>query len=457
MIVLTIGVFGRVKRGLVIAGITAFLLLQSNGVFALGLLQAYDEALKNDPVYHSAIYENEAGQQYRAMGRASLLPTVAINYSGSKNRADVDGTNIFGQVTTTHPEYTSRVAVLSLRQPIFNLDGVARYRQGVAQANYSDAQFTGRAQELMVRVVGAYANVQYAGDQLVLAVAQRDAFLEQMRVNKRMFDLGEGTKTDMLETQAKAELAEAQVIDARDSLVSARDTLASIVGREVTYLEPLSDNFRIQVLKPVSFEEWKQLALENNAEIAAQRYAIESAKQEVNKSRAGHAPRLDMVASYSDNKAETINTYNQDSVVRSVGFQLTIPLFSGGYVNAATTQAAANHMKAKADLYAKTNQVLIDLHKQYSLVLSSAARIDALTKAVDSAHFLIAATRKSIAGGIRVNLDLLNAEQQLYTAKRDLAQARYNYLLGDLRLRNTAGVLNHDDLKKTAGYFMAAK
>ena len=142
--------------------------------------------------------------------------------------------------------------------------------------------------------------------------------------------------------------------------------------------------------------------------------------------------------------------------MRSVGVQVNIPLYSGGAVWASTTQAVAGREKARSDLDAKTSQVLVELRKQYNLVLSSALRIDALVKSVNSARLLVQATQQSVKGGVRINLDVLNAQQQMYAAQRDLAQARYNYLLSYLRLRNAAGTLNAEDLHTVAGYFVSA-
>lgn len=435
----------------VIAGVMT---LQAGNVFALGLVEAYEAALQNDPTFRAAVHENEAGQQNKVIGRSTLLPSVTASYSNTKNRADITQPNAFGQTATTHPQYTSEVGAVQLRQPLLNLEGLARYQQGIAQTDYSDALFAGKRQELVVRLVAAYSDAQYAEDQLSLATAQRDAFAEQMRVNDRMFQKGEGTRTDMLETQAKFDVAEAQVIEARDSVTTARNALAAIVGMEIKELDSLSDDFRVQPMQPESFDGWKALALENNPDIAAQRHAVEATRYEIRRNRAGHAPRVDVVASLSKNKGETLNTFNQESTVRAVGVQVNIPIYSGGYVDATTTQAISNHEKAKSDLDAKTSQVLVELRKQYSLVLSSAAKIEALQKSVRSATMLVTATEQSIKGGVRINLDLLNAKQQYYAARRDLAQARYNYLLSFLRLRSAAGTLNSDDLHKVAGYFV---
>lgn len=445
-------------RRLLAVAISASLLLQSGQAAAIGLLQAYDAALKNDPTFQAARFENEAGQQNRALGRSSLLPQISASYYGAKNNSDVTYLKYYqGKDVTVPRDYNSRVASVSLKQPLINFDGIARYRQGIAQSDYSDAVFAGKSEDLILRLVGAYADAQFAEDQLLLATAQRDAYVEQMKVNKRMFDLGEGTKTDMLETQAKAELSEAQVIEARDNLANARNALAGIVGIDIKHLDGLSPHFRPLPQPRTKVEDWLGLALEKNAELTAQRHAVEAARLEVHKQRSGHAPRLDLIASYSDNKSESLSNYNQVVEQRAIGLQLSVPIYSGGYVNAATSQAIANHSRAKAELDAKVSQVTVELRKQHALLTSGTAKIDALMKAVDAAKTLVTATQKSIQGGVRVNLDLLNAQQQLYTAQRDLAQARYNYLLAYLRLHNAAGVLTVDEVQKVAGHFAPSK
>lgn len=440
------------KRALLVAGAAA-LLLHSGGAGAISLLQAYDAALRNDPTYRSATHEYEAGIENRILGRSNLLPNISGSYSNSKVKADVDIISKGAASPTSHLEYSSKVAAVQLRQPLFNLDGLARYKQGVAQSNYASAQFDFRKQDLIIRLVAAYTDALFAGTQLRLAQVQRDAYAEQKSVNQRLFEKGEGTKTDMLETQARLDMAEAQVLEANDNVQTSRATLSGLVGEDVDVLDDVTDNFRIAPEAVMSLAEWREIALKQNPELAALTFAIESARQEVNKNRAGHAPRLDFIASYSKNTSDTLNTYNQDSTQKAVGIQLTVPLYAGGAVNASTRQAVANQEKAKSDLQASTDRVLVELRKQHALVVSSVSRLRALDKAVASGTLLITATEQSIKGGVRINLDLLNAQQQLYTTKRDQAQARYNYLLGLLRLRAAAGVLDIDALREVAGYF----
>lgn len=428
--------------------LAAALLLASGSASALSLVEAYEKARINDPVYRAAFYANEAGKESRILGRANLLPSVSANYNRNKNNTD-----LLANGKLSHPSYSSKAANISLRQSIFNLDAYARYKQGQAQTSQSGAQFDAQAQELILRVVGAYIEALFTDDQVALATASRDMFREQNKVNERLFAKGEGTRTDMLETQARLDLAEAKLLEAKDSQVAARTTLGAIIGDEVTVLDSLTTQFRVKPADTAGFDAWKKNTLENNPTLKAQLYSIEVARNEVIKQRAGHLPRVDLVASYAKNDSETINTLNQESTARSIGVQVNIPLYSGGSVNAASRQAVANQERAKAERDAKLNEVMLDLRKNYDAVSSSVARIDALVKAVESAKLLMTATTQSIKGGVRINLDLLNAQEQLYTAQRDLAQARYTYLLGSLKLRAGSGALSSDDVRDIATNF----
>ncbi|WGG51389.1 TolC family outer membrane protein [Rugamonas sp. DEMB1] len=342
---------------------------------------------------------------------------------------------------------------MTLRQPLFNLEALARYKQGLAQSDYNAAAFDSRTQEMILRVTSAYVDALFASEQVRIIGAQRATYLEQKRVNDRLFDKGEGPRTDMLETQSKLDLAEAQMLEALDNQAVQRATLATLVGQEVGELDELAPNFRVAALPEGGFEAWRKLALDSNPDLRAQVYAIESAKQEFNKSMAGHAPRIDVFASYTKANGETLNTYTQESTARAVGVQINVPLYSGGYVNAVSRQARAGLEKARTELQAKTDKVLLDLRKQYTSVVSGVARIQALDRAVESGELLVKATGQSIKGGVRINLDLLNAQQQLSSSLRDQAQARYNYLLSTLRLRAAAGLLGMDDVRQMATYF----
>jgi protease secretion system outer membrane protein len=435
----------------------AVLLLASGSASAITLQGAYQAALKNDPTFRMNFFENEAGKENAVLGRSNLLPTVSAQFSTSRNIADQDiysPPNIFsaGGWSASQPRYMSRSSVVQLRQPILNLDGVARYRQGKVMAKQSQAQFEVNTNEVALRVIGAYFDALFADDQVALARVQRDMYAEQQKVNERLFEKGEGTKTDMLETKARLDLAEAQLVEAQDNATAARTSLAGIIGGEPGPLDQLRQDFHVGDLDIGPYEKWQKLAVANNRELAASRLAIENARLEISKDKAGHYPRVDLIAAYSKGQAESLNTYNQNTVNRSIGVQVNIPIYSGGAVNAQVRQAAAGYERAKSEFDARTAKVMVDLRKAHDVVESSVHKIQALDKAVASGKELMKATEQSITGGVRINLDLLNAQQQLYTSQRDLAQARYSYLLGLLRLRGLAGMIGDSDVREIAAY-----
>ena len=436
------------KKRLLPLALAAAGVLASGQASAVGLLQAYEAALKSDPTYRSDFYTAEGGKENRALGLSGLLPNVSGSYSGSRNHTTIN------ELGKTIPEdYISRSATVQVRQTLFSLDALARYKQGVAQSEYATAQFDSKQQDLILRVVGAYVEALFKEDQLALAEAERNVYVEQKKVNELLYKKGEGTRTDVLETQSHLDLAEAQLLEARDALVSTRDTLAGIIGGQDDGPAPLRPGFHVAQDDLQAYDVWKKIALDSNPDIRTLAKGLEVSQQEVNKQRAGHTPRLDMIGTYGKTGSDSLTTINQENTVRSIGFQLNVPIYSGGAVSASTRQAVAGREKAQADLEAQTTKVLVELRRNYNQLLSSASHIAALDKAVESAQLLITATEQSIKGGVRINLDLLTAQRQLYVAKRDLAEARYGYLLAALRMKAAAGVLSRDDVRLMAAYF----
>ncbi|PTQ78618.1 protease secretion system outer membrane protein [Nitrosomonas oligotropha] len=439
-----------IRKILILAGF--FLSPISHG-HAMSLLDAYEAALQHDPTYRSAYHENEAGQQAEAIGLASLLPNLSITHTQNKSSGTITGKTQTGQSVSDVVTFDSQISSLTLRQPLINLEAVASYRIGKAQADSSRAKFTGRSQQLIVRLVEAYVETLLAQDHVKLAEAQLVSLEELKRVNERMLIKGEGTTTDVLETQSKHAIAQARVIEANDELEGAQLKLEAIIGQKINQLDRLSDAFNTRAIQLQDYDNWYALALERNAELVTQRHAVTSGKEEIRKSFAGHTPRVDLVASLSKNNRGSFITRNQDAELGTIGVEVNFPLYAGGRVNALTAQAKANHARAEADLDAVTDKVLVELKKQYNLLKSGVKKIESLELAVKSAELLVDATEKSIRGGIRINLNLLDAQQQLYTAQRDLSRARFDYLLAYLRLQLAAGTLVLDDLRNIASYF----
>lgn len=419
----------------------------------MSLIEAYQSALQHDAAYQAAMHENEAGQELRAIGKANLLPNLSLSYSLSKSNAERTSTNPDGSRFSDSPGYLSKALTLSMRQPLFNLDAMARYRQGNAQASYSDAQFSGKSQELITRLSATYFDALLAESQLRLANAQSNALTENMTGNEVLLAKGAGTLTDVLESRARYELAQAQVIEARDIVTNTRNALAMVIGSDPGVLDTMRAELNGMSLTPAGLAEWESIARASNPDIVSSRYKADYAELEVTRNRAGHMPRVDLVASHSRNAADSIYTFNQESTINLVGVQVTVPLYAGGSVNAQTRQALARSEVAHSELDASTSKALLELRKQFDLLASSELRIAALLKAEQSALQLVEATQRSVSGGVRINLDVLNATQQLFTTRRDLARAQHGHLMAYLQLRAAAGVLDMTDLMKISAYF----
>lgn len=422
------------------------------GVQAINLIDTYTIARDSDPTFKAAFYAHQAGQEYKVLGRSNLLPAVSANYSLYKNKADIDFDN--GQFSRSEQRnYSSHNGSVQLRQPLINFDGFARYQQGKLQTLLSEQEFAIREQELILRVFNKYAAVLYAEDILALTNMKTDAYAQEMQASIEMFKYGEGTKTDILESQARYHLAESEIVEARDKVSDARAALNKILGRKIDVIASLLDDFSVFSMSKNDLDAWKESTLENNLELIIQRYTLEIAEQDVNLSQAAHMPKLDAVASWNNTASDTTNTFNQDASVRSVGVQLTIPLFSGGATSARVRQSQANLLKAKEEFADKTNIILLELQAHFNLVSNAERKLKALRTAVNSAGLLVTATQKSIKAGTRTTIDLLNAESQLFEAKGNLLLANYNYLQSYLNLKKVEGTLEFDDLKQVATRF----
>ncbi|RSC29043.1 peptidase [Pseudomonas putida] len=437
----------------VLSGVLSGLVLPAQ---ALDLSDAYALALRNDPTLHAAIAERDAGVENLAIGRAGLLPNLSYRYNRARNDSEVTQRSQLGDVTSQR-DYRSYSSTLTLQQPLFDYAVWSDYRRGVAQAALADERLRGRGQEMMVRVFSAYSEALFADEQIALAQAQRRTYAEQLQLNERLLKNGEGTRTDVLETRARYELAQAQEIEAGDNLDAALRSLQAITGEAMNAedLAPMLPALAVQPLVPARFEPWRDLAVAHNAELASQRHALDVADQGVERQRAGHLPSLSAYVSKGISSSSSESTYNQRYDTDSVGIQLSVPLFAGGGVSARVRQAQAERDGLQFQVDAQVSDTLNQLRRQFNLCASSTAKIRAYGMAVNAASALVEATRRSVQGGERVNLDVLDAEQQLYGARRDLAQARHEYLRAWVQLRYLAGVLDAKDVEILNGYFVA--
>lgn len=451
------------KRQVAGLAISTLLFAISAPVHSIGILDAYSLALEKDPTFRAAIKEKEAGDENENIGRAGLLPKVSANYQNSPRNWQTQkypASDIFGNSlgeATKRQQYRSHSSSITLTQPLFDYEAYARYKAGVAQTLMSDERYRSKYLDLAVRVISGYVEVAYSKDQIALASAQKAAYKEQLALNDRLMSAGEGTITDVSETQARYSLAEAQEIEARDALDAAQRELEVIIGVPLDQLDELQvlrpGKFQVAPLIPSKFEEWQKIALENNPMLAASRHGVDAAKYEVERNRAGFMPQVQLYASHSENDSSSDNTVNQKYRTDSIGVQVSVPIYAGGGVSASTRQAASRYGQAMYEMDAQVGTTLNDLRKQFNLCISSRAKLAAYELAVKSATTQVTATRQSVLAGQRVNVDVLNAEQQLYSAQRDLASAKYTYIKSWITLLSDSGTLDEKDVKRVAQYF----
>lgn len=450
------------KRKIVSLAVSSIAWVLSAPVYSLGILDAYSLALEKDPTFQAAIKEKEAGDEAKNIGRAGLLPKVSLNYQNAPRNWQTQKyqtSDIFGNVSdvTKRQQYRSYAGSVTLTQPLFDYEAYAKYKTGVAQSLMADEKYRSKYLELAVRVISAYVSVAYAKDQIALAEAQKAAYKEQLALNDRLMAAGEGTVTDVAETQARYSLAEAQVIEARDVLDSAQRELEVIIGIPLDQLDELQTlrqgKFQVSPLRFTAFDDWQKLAMERNPQLASSRHGVEAARYDVERNRAGFMPQVQLYASHSENDSSSDNTVNQKYRTDSVGVQVSMPIYSGGGVAASTRQAAARYGQAKYELDAQVGSIMNDLRKQFNQCISSQAKLRAYELAVKSATTQVEATRQSVLAGQRVNVDVLNAEQQLYAAQRDLAEAKYTYIKAWITLLGDSGTLSEKDIASVAGYF----
>ena len=426
-------------------------------VFALDLMQSYELALRNDPTYRSASKDYEAGLENNTIGRSALLPKLAASYNQNKNQSTQWGAQYTGGPNvSSNWSYPSNYSYLQLTQPIFSLEALARWRQGVAQSDLSQSKYLYNTQDLLIRVLQAYTDLLFSMDQLQFQTAERDAFFEQFKVAKSLQKNGEVSITDVLEAEAAYQVADAKVIDAKDAIENAKRKLIGIIGEPIENLNQvhkLAGNYPFLTLSTNRFDDWKEKALVNNAELKAATNNTEVAKQEYRKNHAGHYPVVNLIGAMTTQQSNTVSSINQTTNQNYVGVQVNLPIYSGGEIVGRSYQAYANYEKAQADYDVTREKVITELRKQYDAVVSGKQKILALTAAQESATQLVRAMRKSVLAGERINVDVLIAEKGLFNTRRDLAQIKYNYLLAYLKLNQLGGTLDIDDFEKVAKYF----
>ena len=430
-------------RNTVIATLITGALL-SLDAHAIDLLQVYREALANDAVYASARATLSAGLERITQGRAGLLPTVGVGGNYTRFNGDLSVAGLDSSRSSTSRGYT-----VSLSQPLFRWANWEQYQQGKLSVAASEAQFAQAEQDLIVRVSQAYFDVLSAQDVLASVQAQKTAITEQLASAKRNFEVGTATITDTHEAQARFDLAVAQEFAALNDLEIKRTALEQIIGKPAGELASLRPGLALAEPQPAQIDKWVKSAESRNFGVLGQQFALEFAQREISKSRAGHLPTVDLVASRSHNNqngSTFTTTTGSLSDSSSIGVLWNIPLFAGFAVTSRVRETIALEEKARADLENARRTAIQTARQAYLGVNSGLSQVKALEAAEVSSQSALESNRLGYQVGVRINIDVLNAQQQLFATRRDLAKARYDMLVNGLRLKSAAGVLKEEDV-----------
>jgi outer membrane protein len=431
---------------------SAFLSLNAQ---AADLIQVYQQALANDAVYGSARASLAAGRERVPQGRAGLLPTVGLSGSYQRNNSEFDPFN--NGVTITTPTGTTVVAgtgvtlsqnqyTLALSQPLFRWDRWENYEQSKLQQSITEAQYAQAQQDLITRVSQAYFDVLAAQDTLETTRAQKAATTEQLASAKRNFEVGTQTITDTHEAQAAYDLVVAQEFAAVNDLENKKSALQTIIGTAPAALAPLKTGVALASPQPAVIDPWVSSAENQNYGVVVSQLALEVAKRDIKRNRAGHYPTMDLVASSTHNKIGGTTIQSGTTTNNVVGVQWSVPIFNGFAVTSKVRESIALEDKARNDLEATRRNAAQAVRQSYLGVNSGLAQVKALEAAEISSQSALDSNKLGYQVGVRINIDVLNAQRQLFSTRRDLSRARYDTIMNGLRLKAAAGSLREDDL-----------
>ena len=418
--------------------------LLASPLWAADLMQIYRAAQANDAAYAAARSTVEAGRERTPQALAGLLPTIGISGNTQWNENDI---SLRKSTTTDNVKFNSNGYTLTLTQPLFRWQNWVAYDQSKFQVAQAEANFVQAGQDLILRVAQAYFDVLYANENLKAVRANKVSIEQQLESAKRNFEVGTSTIVDAQEAQARFDLAIAQEIAAESDVEVRQRTLQAIIGKEPGSLAPFRRNAEIPQPQPADMKQWATAAENDNINVQLQMAALEIASLEVDRQRAGHYPTVDLVASKGSTTAlASAGLGLVDSDFRSIGVQVNLPIFQGGQVVSRQREASANRAAAESTLEQARRNAALQARQQYLGATNGLAQVRALKAALISSQSSLESNRLGFEVGVRINIDVLNADNQVYVTRRDLAKAVLETLMSQLRLKAAVGTLSEDDV-----------
>ncbi|HOZ62791.1 MAG TPA: TolC family outer membrane protein [Burkholderiaceae bacterium] len=411
-------------------------------VRAQSLVELYESARSYDASFKSAQSQYEATLARAEQARAGIYPTANLS-------AGISRSNLDSSLAASNRSFGGQTATISAAQPLYRPANVASYEQGKKQIEVAQAQLKSADQDLVIRVSQAYFDVLGSQDSLTFVKAQKAAVSEQLASAKRNFEVGTSTITDSREAQARFDLVVAQEIAAENDLRIKKIALEQLVGKSGAAPKVLAAPVTLPVLSPADVGAWVGKSEEEHPGVKQSQLALDVAQLETRKAEAGHKPTLDLTGSYAiaNNNGTSTSSLNSRTNVATIGLAFNLPLFAGFATQNRIKETLALEDKARTDLESAKRTVAQGTRTAFFGVLSGMGQVKALEAAEASSQSALDANKLGYQVGVRINIDVLNAQSQLFQTKRDLAKARYDVLVGSLKLRQANGTLTSDDLQ----------
>ena len=422
-------------------------ILGAAGVSAADLAAVYQLASQNDPELRAARATRDATLEVKPQARALLLPDLSLSGEARYNDQDAESSVSGG---TFDESFGSRAAQLRVVQPLYRKDRFVQLDQAEDQVAKAAVDYTSAEQDLILRVANAYFGVLSAQDTLAFAEAEKKAIERQLDQAKQRFEVGLIAITGVHEAQARFDQARADEILAQNALDNALEELVRITGERVDPLSGLRRDLPLNSPQPASLDEWGDTALQTNPGIVSAQYDTDIARKQIEFASAGHLPTLDLVGSYGLARSDASRGTDSDSA--AIGVELAVPLYTGGGVSSRTREARFRYEAAQEVLEQRRRAVQTQVRNAYRGVESSISRVGALEATQVSARSALEATEAGFEVGTRTLVDVLNSQRDLFRARRDLAQSRYDYILNTLTLFQAAGTLQPTDVETVNGW-----
>ena len=421
------------------------LALSLSSSHAEDLVEIYEVALKNDPELLAAESSHKATMQKYPIARSLLLPNLNFSATSKRTRESIEG-SVYGR-SSSSSQFTTDEYSIKLKQPLYRRDLFALLEKSEFEVAKSLAERDSARQDLIVRVAENYFNILDAIDNIEYTVSEKNAIKAQLEEAKKRFEVGLIAITDLADAQASYDLSATRVIEAESLSDLEKESLYILTGKSFNHFSPLTFDIKVKNPDPNNIKDWEKFAIKQNLELLASMRAHDIATSNLKYERSKHYPTLDIYGAITETDKGGGSSGAFESNNDYIGIQLNIPIFLGGNTHYSNKQAAYLEEKTMYDVLKKKREIIRDTRQAFLKLKSSISKVKASKKALESNELSVKYNKAGFEVGTRSTTDVLLALKDLFKAKKNYSKAKYEYLIGKLKLKKSIGVLSIQDLK----------